>query len=76
MLFATLETRRKWTELTSNDKDQQAKICQYSEKKHLKISKDAKFDCDLVKSNEYIATQSNWILQTFAWCPANVCKIL
>ena len=59
MLFATLETRRKWTELTSNDKDQQAKICQYSEKKHLKISKDAKFDCDLVKSNEYIATQSN-----------------
>ena len=59
MLFATLETRRKWTELTSNDEDQQAKICQYSEKKHLKISKDAKFDCDLVKSNEYIATQSN-----------------
>lgn len=33
MLFATLETRRKWTELTSNDKDQKAKICQYSLKK-------------------------------------------
>ena len=40
------------------------------EKKKSKISKIAKFQSDLLKTNENIAPQSRDILQTFVWCGA------
>ena len=39
----------------------------YHWKKRLKISKIAKFESDLLKTNEGIAPQSREILQTFVW---------
>ena len=60
------------------------KICWHHWKERPKISKIAKFESDLLKTNKDTAPQSREILQTFVWwpgaqtCPphhhANVCK--
>ena len=39
----------------------------YHWKERFKISKIAKFESDLLKTNEDIASQSREILQTFVW---------
>ena len=45
--------------------DKLGKIHQHHWKERLKISKTAKFECDLLKTNEDSAPQSREILQTF-----------
>ena len=45
----------------------------YHWKEHLKMSKIAKFESDLLKTNEVIAPQSRKILQTFVWWGAQTC---
>ena len=47
--------------------DQFGKIRRQHWKERLQISKIAKFECDLLKTNEDIASQSREILQTFVW---------
>ena len=47
--------------------DQLAKIRQQGWKEHLKISTHAKFERDLLKTNEQIAPQSRRIFRTFVW---------
>ena len=47
--------------------DQLGKIRQHYWKECLKICRTAKFQSDLLKTNEDIAPQSRQILQTFAW---------
>ena len=47
--------------------DKSGKILGHHWKKHLKISETAKFESDLLKTNEDMAPQSREILQTFAW---------
>ena len=42
-------------------------------KERLKISKIAKFESDLFKTNEDIAPQSREILQTFVWLGGGTC---
>ena len=46
---------------------QWAKIRQHRLKEHLEISEDAKFERDLVKTNEDITPQSHQIFQAFVW---------
>ena len=48
-------------------RDQLAKIRQQGCKEHLKISTHAKFERDLLKTNEQIARQSRRIFRTFVW---------
>jgi len=64
------------------DWDHLAKIRQHDWKEPRKISKVAKFENDLLNTNEDITSQSREILQMFVWwgassCPpvTNVCKI-
>ena len=47
--------------------DKFGKIRQHHWKECLKISKIAKFESDLLKTNEDIASQTRTILQTFVW---------
>ena len=47
--------------------DKFGKIRQHQWKECLKISKIAKFESDLLKTNEDIASQTRTILQTFVW---------
>ena len=49
------------------DLDKLGKIRRHHWKELLKISKIAKFECDLLKTNEDSAPQSREILQTFVW---------
>ena len=42
-------------------------------KEGLKISKIVKFESDLLKTNEDVASQSREILQTFVWWGAQTC---
>ena len=50
--------------------DQSRKIHQHHWIERLKIHKIAKFQSDLLKTNENTAPQSCKILQTFVWCGA------
>ena len=43
------------------------KICRHHRKEYLKISKTAKFESDLLKTNEHVAPQSREILETLYW---------
>ena len=64
----TLSNGRKDTSTTKSafDWDQLPKIRrQHCWKEHLKISKVAKFESDLLQTNEHITPQSHEILQTF-----------
>ena len=45
----------------------------YHWKERFKISKIAKFESDLLKTNEDIASQSREILQTFVWWGEQTC---
>ena len=47
--------------------DKLRKIRRHHWKELLKISKIAKFECDLLKTNEDSAPQSREILPTFVW---------
>ena len=47
--------------------DKLGKIRRYHWKKSLKISEIAKFESDLLKTNDEIATQKREILNTFLW---------
>ena len=49
------------------DMDKLRKIRQLRGKERLKIGKNAKFEIDLLKSNEDMALQSREILRTFVW---------
>ena len=53
--------------------DQLGKIRQLYWKERLKICRTAKFQSDLLKTNEDVAPQSRQILQTFAWWGAQTC---
>ena len=50
---------------TTFDMDKVEKICRHRRKEHLKISKIAKFESDLLKTNEDIALQIREIWETF-----------
>ena len=43
------------------------KICRHHRKEYLKIRKTAKFESDLLKTNEHVAPQSREILETLYW---------
>ena len=45
--------------------DKVEKICRHHRKEYFKISKIAKFESDLLKTNEDVAPQSREILETF-----------
>ena len=45
--------------------DKVEKICRHHRKEYLKISKTAKFESDLLKTNEHVSPQSREILETF-----------
>ena len=47
--------------------DKFGKIRPHHWTEHLKITKTAKFESDLLKTNEDTAPQSREILQTFVW---------
>ena len=61
------------TVISSLNMDQLGKIRQHYWKERLKISRTAKFQSDLLKTNEDIAPQGRQILQTFAWWGAQTC---
>ena len=55
------------------DIDKFGKICRHHWKERLKISKLAKFESDLLKTNKDIPPQSGKILQIYVWCGAQTC---
>ena len=55
--------------------DKLGKIRQLRGKERLKIVKNAKYECDLLKSNEDMALQSREILQTFVWWGVQICPL-
>ena len=56
--------------------DKLGKIRRYHWKKNLKISKIAKFESDLLKTNDEIATQKREILNTFFCSGGGKCSQL
>ena len=55
------------------DMDKFRKICRHHSKECLKISKIAKFERDLLKTNEDTPPQSCKFLQTFVWWGTSLC---
>ena len=55
------------------DMEKLGKVRRHHRKERLKISKIAKFECDLLKTSEDIASQTGEILQTFVWWGAQTC---